>query len=412
MPRPARHPVITGMGAIAPGALDTDAFWKAALAGTCSLRRITRYDPTSYPLALAGEIEGFVPSDVIDSRIVVQTDLFTQIALAAADLALRDANLDPATLPRYAFGAVTASCAGGVEFGQSEIQRLWSLGPGHVGPYQSIAWFYAATTGQISIRYGLRGPCGVLVTDEAGGLDAVAQAARDIRYGSVAMLAGGAEAPLAPFSMACQYPHGLLSTASDPTRAYLPFSASAHGFVPAEGGAMLVVEQADAARERRARVRARVVGHGATYSDPRGTRPADTVGALARAVESALAAAGCAPGEVDVVFADGLGVREADQVEEDALRRVFGRRPPPVTVPKAGYGRAYAGAAALDTVLAVLSLEHGLIPPTPNVTDPSTGLDLVVGDVRPADLRTALVLARGLSGNNSALVLERASPSS
>lgn len=403
-----RRNVITGLGAIAPSGVGIEAFWRSALEGRGSLGRLSRYAPDRYPLKVAGEVRGYDPAGSIDSRITVQTDRFTQFALAAADLALTDAGLRPDDLPPYSFGAVTASAAGGVEFGQREIERLWSKGPAYVGPYQSIAWFYAASTGQLSIRHGLKGPCGVLVADESGGLDAIAHAARDIRYGTTAMLVGGAEAPFAPFSMACQYGHGLLSDAPDPDDAYLPFSTRARGFIPAEGGAMLVLEEKeahDAARTAAAWPQVSVAGHGTTHTGALDHEK--SAEGLAKAVFAALDEAECAPQDIGVVFADGLGVLAADRAEAAALREVFGPAldSVPVTAPKSGYGRAYAGAAALDVALATLTLRHGLVPPTPYVDGTPLGIDLVTGAPRRTTTGAALVLARGLSGGNSALVL-------
>lgn len=409
--RPRGHrAVITGLGALAPTGVGAEPVWRAALQGTRAIGPLTRYCPDHTPLALAGEIPHFDPLDHLERRIVTQTDRFTHIALTAADQALRDAALDPSGLPPYAFGVVTASGAGGVEFGQRELQALWGRGPGHVGPYQSIAWFYAACTGQISIRHGLKGPGGVLVTDEAGGLDAIGHARRELARGARAMLAGGAEAPLSPFSMACQYGHGLLSRSTDPRRGYLPLTTAAAGFVPAEGGAMVVIEEEGEARERGAVPRARILGHAATFTGS--LRFALSTEGLVRAVREALAEAERTPQQVDVVFADALGVPEADAAEVRALQQVFGRpsSAPPVTAPKAGLGRAYAGAAALDVVTAVLSLERGVVPPTPLASPPLPGVDLVTGQPRASRPRTALLLARGLSGSNSALVLERVAP--
>lgn len=397
--------VVTGVGVVAPTGADTDLYWKATTDGVCAIGRLRRYDPAGYPLTLAGEVTGFAVEQAIEHQILVQTDRFSQLALAAADLALRDASFDPAAAPPFGVGVVTASCAGGVEFGQREIEQLWRQGPRFVGPYQSIAWFYAATTGQISIRHRLKGPCGVVVTDEAGALDAIAHARRDIGYGASAMLAGGAEAPFAPFSMTCQYGSGLLSRGTDPATAYRPFTAGAGGFVPAEGGAVLLLEAEPAARRRGADQYAEIAGHGSTFTGA--GRPERTTAGLVRAAELALAEAGCHAGEVDVVFADALGVPAADRAEVAALHELLGARAcrVPVTAPKTGTGRAYAGAAALDVAAALLAVAHGVVPPTPNVAEPDYDLDLVTGAARPVAVRTALVWARGLSGSNSALVI-------
>ncbi|MFJ6783465.1 beta-ketoacyl synthase N-terminal-like domain-containing protein [Streptomyces yangpuensis] len=404
--------VITGIGVVAPNGVGADAFWKATQSGQSVLDRVTRAGCEHLPLRVAGEVRGFEPGALVEDRFLVQTDRFTHHALAAADLALEDARLGRADYEGdpFAFGVVTAAGSGGGEFGQRELQHLWEQGPRFVGPYQSIAWFYAASTGQISIRRGLKGPCGVVCSDEAGGLDAFAHADRAIRRGSRAMLVGATEAPLAPYSIVCQLEYEGLSTRDDPERAYRPFTDQACGYVPAEGGAMFVVEDEAEARRRGATVRGVLAGHAATFS---GTRRPDEAGeGLAHAVLGALREAGCAPEDIDVVFADALGTPAADAAEAAAILRSLGDhgRKVPVTAPKSGTGRAYCAAPALDTAAAVLALQHGVVPPTPNVYDVCHDLDVVTGSARQAELRTALVLSRGRMGSNSALVVRKGSP--
>ncbi|MFE9934060.1 beta-ketoacyl synthase N-terminal-like domain-containing protein [Streptomyces sp. NPDC005533] len=401
--------VITGIGVIAPNGVGAAAFWKATQSGLSVLDRVTRAGCEHLPLRVAGEVRGFDPGAMVEDRFLVQTDRFTHHALAAADLALEDARLGRADYEGdpFSVGVVTAAGSGGGEFGQRELQHLWEQGPRFVGPYQSIAWFYAASTGQISIRRGLKGPCGVVCSDEAGGLDAFAHAVRAIRQGSRAMLVGATEAPLAPYSIVCQLGYEGLSTSDDPERAYRPFTDKACGFVPAEGGAMFVVEDEEEAGRRGATVRAVLAGHAATFT---GTQRRDASGeGLAHAIRGALREADCAPEEIDVVFADALGTAEADAAEAAALTAALGAygRKVPVTAPKSGTGRAYCAAPALDTAAAVLALEHDVVPPTPNVYDVCHDLDVVTGSARPAELRTALVLSRGQMGSNSALVLRK-----
>lgn len=398
-----RTTVVTGLGVVAPNGTSVDTFWKATREGTAHLTRIDREGCELLPLAVAGLVGDFEPAGTVEDRFLVQTDRFTHFALAAADQAVRDAALPD--LPAFSIGVATASSSGGGEFGQRELQNLWGSGPGFVGPYQSIAWFYAASTGQISIRGGYKGPCAVLADDEAGGLDAIAHATRSIRRGTDAMVVGAAEAPIAPYSMVCQLGYPELSLATDPARAYLPFDPDACGFAPAEGGAVLVLEDGETARRRGAPVRATVAGHGATF-----TGTADwgrSREGLARAIRIALDEAGAAPEEIDVVFADALAVPAADRAEVLALGDVFGPRAStvPVTAPKAGIGRAYCGGPVLDCAAAVLAMEHGVIPPTPGVFATEHDIDLVTGHARPARPRTALVLSRGLMGCNAALVL-------
>jgi minimal PKS chain-length factor (CLF/KS beta) len=406
--RSGRRAVVTGLGVIAPGAIGATAFWKKVQQGSSALGPVTREGCTELPLRVAGEVHGFEAAELIEDRYLVQTDRFTHFAMAAAELALADARVDAEQQQPFGVGVVTAAGSGGGEFGQRELQQLWGSGPHFVGPYQSIAWFYAASTGQISIRGGFRGPCGVLANDEAGGLDVFAQACRSIRRGTDVVVVGATEAPLAPYSVVCQLGYPELSLAADPHRAYLPFTDEACGFVPAEGGAMFVVEEEDAARRRGAWVRAVVAGHAATFTGTAGWERSRH--GLAQAIRGALDEADCPPREVDVVFADALGVPAADQAEALALADVLGPHAAavPVTAPKTGFGRAYSAASALDVAAAMLALEHGVVPPTPNVTEVRHGLNLVTGRARRMPLRTALVLSRGLMGCNSALVLRRA----
>ncbi|MFG3657158.1 ketosynthase chain-length factor [Streptomyces sp. NPDC047706] len=404
-----RRAAVTGIGVVAPNGTTIDTFWKATKEGLSVLDRVTREGCEHLPLKVAGEVRGFEPAATIEERFLVQTDRFTHFAMAAADFALEDARLGQADTSEepYSIGVVTAAGSGGGEFGQRELQQLWGKGSRFVGPYQSIAWFYAASTGQISIRRKFKGPCSVVASDEAGGLDALAHAARAVRRGTDVIVAGSTEAPLAPYSVVCQVGYQELSTVADPARAYRPFTDAACGFVPAEGGAMLVVESEEAARERGAGVRAFVAGHAATFTGA--SRWAESGAGLAQAIRGALDEAGCAPEEVDVVFADALGVPEADRAEALAIADALGAhgRRVPVTAPKTGIGRGYCAAPVLDTAAAVLALEHGLVPPTPGVFDICHDLDLVSGRARAAELRTALVLSRGLMGSNSALVLRR-----
>ncbi|MEU7865156.1 ketosynthase chain-length factor [Dactylosporangium sp. NPDC049140] len=394
--------VFTGLGIVAPTGVGHERYWAATLEGRDGIAPITRFDPGGFPVGVAGQVAAFTAEEGVPGRLAVQTDRWTHLAFGGAELALRDAGADLAELPDYELAVITASSSGGNEFGQQEIQKLWGQGPQFVGVYQSIAWFYAATTGQLSIRHGLRGPCGVRVTEQAGGLDAIADARRALRTGSRLVLTGGTEAPLSPYALVCQGASGLLSGDGR----YRPFDPAAAGYVPGEGGAILVLESAAAAAERGARVYGRLAGYGATFDPaPGSARPPG----LRRAIELALADAGLDPGDIGVVFADAHGAPEPDRREAEALRAVFGPRGVPVTAPKSMTGRLYAGGSALDTATALLALRDGVIPPTTGTSAPAGDyeLDLVLGAARPAPLRHALVVARGFGGFNAALVLSR-----
>jgi act minimal PKS chain-length factor (CLF/KS beta) len=400
--------VVTGLGVAAPNGLGIEDYWRATLRGESGIGRITRFDPSGYPCRLAGEVTGFDATAYIPGRLMPQTDHMTRLALAAAGWALEDAGADPAALDEFGMSVVTANAYGGFEFGHRELEKLWSLGGRHVSAYQSFAWFYAVNTGQISIRHGMRGPSGVLVSEQAGGLDAAGQARRHIRKGTPFVVTGGVDGALSPWGWVAYLSGGQVSGGDDPARAYLPFDTAAAGWVPGEGGAIIVVEEAAAARARGA---VKVYGEIAGYSS--GIDPAPHTGrppALPRVIRQALDDAGMRPADIGVVFADAAGLPALDRAEAEAITEVFGAGAVPVTAPKTMVGRLASGGSALDTATAFLALRDQVIPPTVHVTDPAgpaAGLDLV-RTPREAALTSALVLARGTGGFTAALVVRTA----
>ncbi|TCK22218.1 ketosynthase chain-length factor [Pseudonocardia endophytica] len=398
---------VTGIGVAAPTGVGTERFWRATLDGTSAIGPITTFDTDGYPVRLAGEIGDVEHADRVAKRLMPQTDRITRIALIAADLALDDAGVDPDALSDYAMGVATTSATGGLEFGQRELEKLWGSGWQSVSAYMSFAWYYAVHTGQISIKNGMRGPGGVVVSEQAGGLDMLSFARRRVRRGTPVMTTGGLDSMLCPYGVAIQGTDPDVSVRTDPARAYLPFEADASGYVPGEGGAILVVEDTGAARARGAGAGyGTVAGYGAAF-DP---APSTSGGAgLARAARTALRDAGIAAADVDVVYADAAGSPALDDAEATALTALFGERGVPVAAPKAAYGRLLSGGAPVDVVSALLTLRDGVVPPTVNVrpdaVDPR--VDLVTGGPRPVPAATAMVLARGRGGFASAVVLTR-----
>jgi minimal PKS chain-length factor (CLF/KS beta) len=412
LPDTGRRVVFTGIGVVAPNGSDTSSWWEATKKGTSGIDRIERFDPSKYETQLAGEVDGFDPERYIDKRLMVQTDRWTWMAMAATQMAFEDAKFDPEQQDPWTMSVVTASSSGGNEFGQREIQSLWHKGPGFVGAYQSIAWFYAATTGQISIKHGMKGPCGVVVSEGTGGLEALQHSRRIIRRGVEHVVSGGLEAPIGPYALTCQMRTGALSRETDPSAAYRPFDARANGYLPGEGGAILMLETPERAEERGApQVYGEIAGYGATNDAYHHGRPAPDGRQYARAMRIALTDAGIGPAEVDVVFADGAGTPDGDAAEAAAIKDVFGKRGTdvPVTIPKSMVGRLYAGGASLDAATALFAMRDGLIPPTINLDEPAEGCDLnfVTGSAQKTDVGTVLIAARGYGGFNSAIVLRR-----
>jgi minimal PKS chain-length factor (CLF/KS beta) len=404
------RPVVTGIGVVAPTGVGVEEHWRRVLAGENRIGRISLFDPGRYASTLAGEVTDFDALRYADSRQAVQTDRWTHLGFAATRLALADAGLPEVADEPYERGVTLASSSGGNLFGQRELQRLWSQPSRTVGAYQSIAWFYAASVGQISIHHQFKGPCGVLAAESAGGLDSLAHAARTVRRGTPVVLAGGTECPLSPYALACQLRTGLLSPGTDPRRAYRPFDARADGYVPGEGGAVFVVEDLAHALARGApTIYGELAGWGSTHDARHTSRDGDgDAGQYARAIRSAVDRAGLAPEQVAAVFPDALGVPRYDRSEATALRTVFGAEPPPVTTQKPLVGRAHQGGSALDVANALLALRHDLLPPTAGPDRPAPGCELdFVRQAGPPRTGAALVCARGFDGFNSALVVRR-----
>jgi minimal PKS chain-length factor (CLF/KS beta) len=402
--------MITGLGVVAPSGIGADDHWTSTLRGELHVRPVGSFDATRYATTLAGQVPDFPAKEFVDDRLLVQTDRWTWLAFAAADLAFTDAAYDPADHDPYDTSVILASGSGGNEFGQREIQALWSRGPRAVSAYQSIAWFYAASSGQVSIKHGTKGPSGVIVSEAAGGLDSFGAARRIIRRGTPTVLAGGTEAPLSPYALACQATNGRMTSEGDPRRAYKPFDVAANGYAPGEGGAVLVLEDADAAAQRGApQIYGEIAGYAATHDAHHHEKAAPNARQYARAMERALADAGLSPDDVDVVFADGAGTPALDRLESEAIHHVFGARGDqvPVTAPQGFTGRLYAGGAALNVATAALAMRHGVVPAVGNLDEPVPDyrLDLVRGAARELPVRVAMVNARGFGGFNSSLVL-------
>jgi len=396
--------VVTGLGIAAPTGLGPTAYWRATLKGEAAIGPLTRFDKDQYWAQLAGEVPGFEPARHLEGRLLPQTDHMTRLTLVGADWALRSAGVQPHDFPDNDMAVITAATAGGYEFGQRELQKLWNKGPDYVSAYQSFAWFYAVNTGQISIRHGTRGPGAVLVSEQAGGLDSIGHARRQIRKGVQLTLTGGIDSSLCPWAWVAHQASGSLSHSNDPRRAYLPFDREAAGYITGEGGAIMVMETPESAAERPGtQIYGEIAGYASTF-DPKdpGRKPG-----LRRAAELAIADAGLEPEDIDVVFADAAGIPELDRAEAETITSLFGPFGVPVTAPKTMTGRLFAGGGSLDVATALLSIFWGAIPPTVHVKEvvPEYELDVVLDGPRYQPVQAALVLARGRGGFNSAIVV-------
>ncbi|WP_040405555.1 beta-ketoacyl synthase N-terminal-like domain-containing protein [Amycolatopsis nigrescens] len=405
----SRRAVITGIGVVSPSGMNPQAHWDTITAGDSKIGPISLFDASSYATRIAGEVAGFDVAGKVDGRLLVQTDRWTWMGFDAAQQAIDDAGLDLSEMDPYELSVIMASSSGGNQFGQKELQRLWSRPDRTVGAYQSIAWFYAATVGQLSIRHQAKGPSNVLVSESAGGLDSLAHAARTINRGVSVVLAGGLEAPLSPYALSCQLRSGRLSTSEDPETAYQPFDVGASGYVPGEGGAVLLIEELEHALDRGAKIYGEITGWGSTHD---GAHTAPGSGGsrrqYARSMRLALDRAEVSPSDVDMLLPDALGVPENDATEAGAIDDVFGAGGVPVTTHKSLTGRMYQGGAALDVVTALLAMDKRQVPATAGPKRPAAGCELdFVPETRQADVDVALIGAHGFDGYHSSVLLRR-----
>jgi 3-oxoacyl-(acyl-carrier-protein) synthase len=406
---------ITGVGAVTPAGVGEADLWEAALSGRSRVGRIDRFDPEPFRCQVAGQADCFDARTTLPGRLVKKTDRFTQLALAAVDLALAQARLSVGVdVAAERIGVMVGNVLGGWEFAERELRNLWTTGPRAVSPYQATAWFPAAPQGNICIRYGIRGRARTFVCDRASSAYAIVHGAETIRRGQAdVILAGGAEQPLSPYAWLCCQTGNFLTPAGnrDPAHAYRAFDRRHAGTVIGEGSVFLVLERWDHAVARGGRILGELAGWAVNTdgympyytNEPHG-------GTLARAVTTALNRAGVNAAELGCVYADGSGVPREDSAEVLALSAAL--RPAgggvPVTTAKPVIGHLMGAGAAADLAVALRTLATGTVPPIANLDTPAPGFDLdfVSGTPRQTTaIRSVAQVARGLGGVNACLVL-------
>lgn len=407
----SREAVITGVGVIAPAGIGRKEFWSGILSGQSFLTPITRFDTTRFFSKVAGVIPDFQPTQTIDSRIIAQTDRWTHFDLFCAKEALADAGLDLQQEDQTRVGAVFAAGTGGNEYGQQQLHLCWEKGPRYVSAFQSIAWFYAASIGQVSISNGIRGYGRNICAEAAGGLIALAHAAKIIDQGICdVVVVGGSEAAIAPYAFACYQASGLVSAETGPYP-YRPFDATRSGPIMGEGGAVFCVESREHALHRDANIYATIAGGGQTFDGKRTRGPEASGREYARAMQMALKAAQVAPSDIDWVVCDGLGTQDGDIAEVKALQSVFGDELAniPASAPKSMFGRLLNGASTVDVAMALLGMREDVVLPTVGYTQPDAQcqIDCVPNTPRSRRMKNILVGARGFAGFNSSLVLHK-----
>jgi 3-oxoacyl-[acyl-carrier-protein] synthase II len=401
---------ITGIGAVTPIGIGIEELWSGVRCGKSAIRTVTRFDPANFSSKVAGEVD-FDPSHYLLPKRARRLDRFSQFAIVCAQMALDDAGLLATKAARDGAGAYIGSALGGVAFGEEQHVSYVLNGPHRVNPLLALSVFGGAASANVTIELGLTGPSLAYGNSCAAGLIAIGEAARLIADGRVpVMLAGGAEAPLAPLTFGAFAMIRVLSTCNDaPEIASRPFDRDRDGFVIAEGGTLLVLESFEHAYARGAHIYAEVAGYATTSDAHHMTMPHPDGIHAARAMSEAIASAGLAPEAIDYVNAHGSSTVLNDPTECRAIRIALGEHAERVAVSgtKGLHGHALGATGAMETAICALALERGHLPGTANLNnlDPACDLDVVPPGGRNCQVSHLLCNAFGFGGVNASLAM-------
>jgi 3-oxoacyl-[acyl-carrier-protein] synthase II len=405
--------VVTGLGALTPVGNSVPEYWAAVCEGRSGIGPITRFDPKRLDTRIAGEVKGFDPLRVVEKKELKKLDLFIQYALAAGVEAVESAKIDWSQVDPTRAGALVGSGIGGILAILEWHKVLLEKGPGRISPFFIPSLIANMASGQLSLRYKLKGPNSSVVTACATGNHAIGDAFRLIQRGDAdLMVAGGSEAILEELPLAGFCSMKAMSTRNDePTRASRPFDADRDGFVPGEGAGLVVLESLEQAQGRGARIYAEIVGYGMTADAYHMTAPDPDGDGAARAMAEALRDAGLAPQDVGYINAHGTSTPYNDKTETLAIKRVFGDHAGRLAVSstKSMIGHLLGAAGGVEAIVTVLALHHGLLPPTVNyqTPDPECDLDYVPNTARKLQVEAALSNGFGFGGTNATLAFRR-----
>jgi beta-ketoacyl-acyl-carrier-protein synthase II len=402
--------VITGVGAVTPLGLDAPSSWAAALEGQSGVGRVTLFDPTDFPVQIGGEVKNFDASSRIEAKELRRMDRYTQLGVVAAQEAFADAGFAKNGV-QDDFGVVFGSAAGGVGILLEQQRILLERGLRRVSPFFLPNMLPDSCSGHIAITLGLRGPNMAVVSACATGNHALGEAFHTVRRGdAVAVIAGGAEAPILPIIFAGFCAMRALGNHPDPAQASRPFDKDRNGFVISEGAGALVVEELDHATARGARIYAEVLGYGSSNDAFDMAAPAEGDGAVS-SMTRALRSAEVTPDRVDYINAHGTGTPLNDKFETDAVHRVFGEHASQLAMSstKSMTGHMMGAAGAVEAVFTTLAIRDQVMPPTINIRtpDPECDLDYVPDAARRAPIGVALSNSFGLGGHNATVVFAR-----
>lgn len=408
-----RRVVITGLGAICPIGNDVKTAWNAMLAGVHGFGPITRFDASDLDVRFAAEVKDFDASARISPKEARRIDRYVQFAVVAAAEAVEDAGVDLERIDLDRFGVIIGSGIGGMETFETQHTIAIEKGGGRISPFFIPMMISNMASGQVSMRFGARGPNFAPVSACSSGAHAIGEAYRAIERGDAdLMLCGGAESTISLMAVGGFSSMKALSTRNDdPARASRPFDAERDGFVIGEGAGITLLESLEHAKKRGARVYAEIAGYGSTADAHHITAPSPGGEGASRAMALAVADGGLALDEIDHINAHGTSTPLNDRIESTAIRSTFGAHADHIAVcsTKSMTGHLLGAAAGIEFVATTLAVRHGVIPPTINYEhpDPECDLDYVPNQAREAKVRAALTNSLGFGGHNVSLLVKR-----
>lgn len=406
-----RRVVITGLGTVNPLGLSVPEYWRNLLAGASGIAPITLFDTTAFKVRFGGEVKNFSADGIIEPKTIRRLDRFTQFALVAADQAIKDSGLEVNRMDPFRAGCIIGSGIGGIAEFEDGVGVLLSKGPSRVNPFVIPKMIANAASGNISIRYGLRGPNTTVSTACSSAAHAMGDAMRQIAYGfSDVIISGGTEAAITPIGLAgfinCR---ALSERNDDPTHASRPFDKDRDGFVLSEGAGILVLEEYEHAKARGANIYCELLGCGNTADAYHITAPHEEGIGAAESMRQAIKEAGWNPEDVHYINAHGTSTPLGDAAETLAVKSVFGdhARNLMMSSTKSMIGHLLGASGGVEAIACTLTLKHGVVHPTINYVtpDPSCDLNCVPNEAREARVRKVLSNSFGFGGHNCSLAL-------
>jgi 3-oxoacyl-[acyl-carrier-protein] synthase II len=404
---------VTGVGLVSPLGIGTGANWDALCAGHSGIGPITRFEASQFSARIAGEVKDFDPLQFVDKKDVKKMDVFIQLAIAASQFAMDDAKLTVSPEMATRTGVFIASGIGGFSTIEREHKALLEGGPRRISPFFIPAAIINLAAGQVSIRFGAKGPNSATCTACSASAHAIGDAFEIIKRNDAdVMIAGGSEAAITPMGVGGFAAMRALSTRNDdPQRASRPFDKDRDGFIMGEGSGVIILEELEFATRRGASVYAELVGYGMSADAFHITAPSEDGDGGMRVMEAALSRAGVQPQQVDYINAHGTSTPYNDKLETLAIKRVFGEHASKLAISstKSMTGHLLGAAGGLEAGITVLAIRHQVIPPTINyeTPDPECDLDYVPNTKRASKIEYALSNSFGFGGTNGALLFKR-----